>query len=180
MPSPAPDLPTLLDFEGQFEAAAQAVLATAGIVAYISQQSVKLPLINTVLAADLGPAFDELTELALPSTWPANSAPPQEYFRFTLNLEMRVEVPRDQEVPDPLNPPDVDTLLRTLRGQIRAAFLRILFPFNDTNLPYYRVSDIRPNGAITGFAPQRNIDFCSVRYLITFTIQPGAWPAWNP
>ena len=174
----APDLPTLLDFEGNFETAAQAVLATAGITGYVSQQAVKLPLISTGIFADLGPALDELTELAVPSTWPAGTPPPQEYYRFTINLELRVEVPRDGNTPTPA--PDVTTLLRTIRGQIRGAFLRVLFPFNDVNLPYYRVSDIKPSGTVTGFEAVRNIDFCSLRFTVTFAIQPGAWPQWLP
>lgn len=178
MPAVAPDLPTLLDFEGQFELAAQKVMQAAGVLSFIDQQADKLPIINTGIAADLGSAFDELTQLALPSTWDPNSAPPQEYFRYTLNLELRVEVPRDQNQPSPA--PIVDTMLRTIRGQIRAAMLRIFFPFNDSNVPYYRVSDIRPSGTQTGFESARNVDFCALRYVITFTIQPTAWPAWTP
>lgn len=179
MPSQAPDLPTLLDFEAQFEDAAEAILEAAVIAAFTSQENTKLPLINTGISADLGPAIDELTDLALPSTWDPAKTPPQEYFRFTLALEFRIEVPRDENTPTP--PPAQVTVLRTIRAKIRAVMLRIMFPFNDSNLPYYRVSDIRPNGATTGeTGSSRNIDFCALRYLITFTIQPTAWPAYVP
>lgn len=176
----ATDLPTLLDFEGQFEDAAQAMLAASSITAYISQQAVKKVLINTGLAFDTGAAVNELTQLALPPGWPVGQQPPQEYFRFTGNLTVQIEVPRDQNAPTPA--PDVGTILRTMRGQLRALMLRVNMPFTDTNLPLLRVTDIRPGGATTGFESARNIDFCTLSFAISFLIKPDSWPAypWNP
>lgn len=174
----APDLQTLFDFEGQFEDAAQAILVASGIAGYISQQAAKIPIINTGLGFDVNPAIDELTQIPSPNNWPAGQAAPQEYFRYTGNLEFRVEVPRDQETITPASAGSVDTLMRSVRGKLRATMMRCVMPFTDANLPYYRVSDIRPNGTTTGYEAVRNIDFCSVRFVVTFAIQPGAWPAW--
>ncbi len=171
----APNLSALFDFEGQFETGAQAVLDTAGITAYLSQGASKLPLLETGISFDLMGALDELTQIPSPSNWPAGQAAPQEYFRYTGSLELRVEVPRDQETPSVMG---VDTLMSQIRGQVRAAFMRCVMPFTDANLPYYRVSDIKPNGTTTGYESVRNIDFCALRFVITFAIQPTAWPAW--
>ncbi len=172
---PATNLPELFDFEGQFETAAQAILAASGIAAYISEQAVKLPLLNTGVGFDVGPAIDQLTFLTKPTNWPADREPPQEYFRYTGLLEFRVEVPRDQ---NGATLPGVDTLLRQVRGQIRSAMMLCVAPFNATNLPFYRVSDIRPNGTTTGYEAVRNIDFCSLRFAVTWAILSTAWPAW--
>lgn len=171
----APNLTALFDFEGQFEDAAQAILVATGIAAYISQQAAKMPLLNTGIGFDVNPAIDELTQIPAPNNWPVGQAAPQEYFRYTGNMEFRVEVPRDN---DNASVTGVDTLMQQIRGQIRAAMMRCCMPFTATNLPYYRVSDIRPNGTTTGYEAQRNIDFCSVRFVITWAIQPTAWPAW--
>ncbi len=172
---PATNLPELFDFEGQFETATQAILVASGIATYISQQAVKLPLISTALGLDVNPAIDELTQIPAPTNWPAGQPPPQEYFRYTGNLEIRVEVPRDQ---NGASMPGVDTLLSQIRGQVRAAMMRSCAPYTDANLPLYRVSDIKPNGTSTGYESVRNIDFCSLRFVLTWAIQPGAWPAW--
>ncbi len=173
----ATDLTQLFDFEGAFEDAAQVILATNGITAFISQQADKIPLIAAEIGCDIGPAIDELNQIPAPTNWPANQAPPQEYFRYVAALEFVVEVPRDQEG-QVIDPSSVATLLREVRGRIRAAMMRVVYPFNGTNLPLYKVTDIRPNGTTTGFEAKRNIDFCSLRFLATFEIRPDAWPAW--
>ncbi len=173
--SQAPNLPTLFDFEGQFEDAAQAILVASGIAAYISQEALKMPLLSTGIAFDVGPALDELNQLPKPSNWPADTAAPQDYFRYTGSIEFSVSVPRDD---DDASLPGVQTLMRQIRGQIRAAMMRVVFPFNDTNLPYLRVTDIRPAGASTSTQQPRNVDVCSMRFEVSFLIQDGAWPDW--
>ena len=172
----APNLIVLFDFEGQFEAASVPVLAASGITGYISQQAVKLPLPYTGIAADAGPAKDQLTFLPSPPGW-TGETPPQDYYVYPLNLSLLCEVPRDA---NGAVDPNVPTFLAELRARIRAAFMRILMPFDDTNLPYYRVTDIRPNGAQVGYDAKRNVDFVDVRFLITFVIKPDSWPAWTP
>ena len=172
---PAQNLTQLLDFEGQFETAAQAVRAANGITAYISEQTAQLPLLSTGISFDIAPALDQLTFLPKPSNWPANTPPPQDFFRYTATLEFRIEVPRDRNT---ATVPGVATLFAEFRGKIRSAFMRTMAPFNSTNLPYYEISDIRPAGALTGTEGVRNIDFCSLRFAITFAIKPTAWPAW--
>lgn len=172
---PAQNLPDLLDFEGHFETAAQQILTANGIAAYISEQQVKLPLLNTGIGIDIAPALDALRFLPKPSNWPVDREAPQDFFRYPSMMEFRIEVPRDA---NGASLPGVDTMLREVRGKIRAAMLMCCAPFNAANLPYYRVSEIRPNGTITGFEAVRNIDFCSIRFAITFAIVDGAWPAW--
>lgn len=175
MPSQAANLVELYDFEGQFEVAAQGVLAAAGITAAISQAAAQLPLVTTGISFDVQLATGDLALLATPPGWPANTPPPQEYFRYTATLEFRVEVPRDRNTP---TIPQVQTLFSEFRGKVRAYFGRIAAPFDETNLPYYEIGDIKPAGAFTGFEGVRNIDFCAIRFAVTFAIRPTAWPTW--
>lgn len=179
---PAPNLPALLDFEGQFEVAAQQIMTANGITAYISQQNVKEELVSTGIGLDVSPAIDEQTPLspadggpALPSNWPSGQPAPQEYFRYAGNLEFRIEVPRDGET---AGIPGLANFMGECRGKIRAAMMRCVMPFTAGNLPWLRVSNIRPNGTSTGWERERNVDFCSVRFEVTWSIQPSAWPAW--
>lgn len=175
MSVPASSLAELYDFEGQFEEAAQAVLVSSNIVAFISQSRKQLPLINTGVDFQVGPALDQLTFLPLASgqTQPVE----QEYFRYTGVLELSVSVARDTA----RSPGDaVASFLDQIRGLVRAAFMRSQWPFQDSNLPYYRVSDIQPAGTTTGFNQVRNADEVSLRFTITYAIQPTAWPTGFP
>lgn len=171
----APNLAALFDFEGQFESAAQTILDDSGILSFVERSQEKLPLINTGIAFTTGPAIDELTFLPLAS---GETERRQEYFRYTGNLELRVEVNRD--TPQAPKLPGVDTLLAESRALIRGAFLRALWPFRDSNLPYCRVTDIRPAGTVAIFDQQRNTDISSLQFAITFEIQPAAWPSGFP
>lgn len=176
MASPAPSLTALLDFETQFEAATQAILETSGIAAYVSEQQQKLPLIHTGINFECGPAIDQLTFLPLGGQ---PTQVQQEFFRYQGTLEFMISVNRD--TPREGTDAGSTTFLTQCRGRIRAAFLQSQWPFDDTNLPYYRVSEIRPNGAasLTGDGAL-NTDIISLRFLVTFAIQPGAWPTGFP
>lgn len=171
----APSLPALLDFEGQFESAAQAILKDSGVAAFVSQAKKQLPLISTGVIFETSEALDQLTFLPLASgqTQPTE----QEYFRYKGTLELEVQVNRDT-ARSPVD--EVGTFLAQVRGLVRAAFLQSQWPFQDSNLPYYRVSAIRPTGTITGYDQPRNSDVVSLRFEITFAIQPTAWPAGFP
>ena len=75
----APTLAALLAFESNFETAAQALLASSGINAFISQQGQKLPTINTGVHLDVGQALDELTILPLGGR---SATDLQDFFRY--------------------------------------------------------------------------------------------------
>ncbi len=171
----APNLSALLDFEGQFESAAQAILQSSGINAFVSQNAAQLPLINAGVNFDLGAALDELT--ILPKGGQA-AATEQDFFRYTGNLVIQMSVDRDtSRQPDQSG---VQTFLAQARALIRAAFMQSQWPFDDTNLPYCRVSQIRPMGTTSGYNQPRNCDLISLRFEITFAIQPSAWPTGFP
>lgn len=171
----APNFVTLFDFEGRFEAAAQDVLETAGINSFISRQTDKLPTINTGVVFSVGPALDELTFLPLDV---GQSPPPdQEYFRYTGNLQLRLEVERDTQKPN--SAAGVSSFFAEARSLIRRAFMRSQWPFRDSNLLYYRVSNIRPNGGTEGLDPVRNLDSLILQFEVTFAIMQDAWPV-NP
>jgi hypothetical protein len=175
MASAAPDLQTLYDFEGQFEKSAQAVLTAAGVLSYIERSKKQLPTINTGISFNAGAAIDELTLLPLA---PNQQPPPwQEYFRYQGELEFSVEVPRDTERSSEIS---ITDFLAQIRGLIRGAFMLSQQPFRDDVLPYYRVSDLRPNGSITGLNIPRNSDSVILKFAVTFAIQPTAWPAGFP
>lgn len=174
---PAPNLTTLFDFEGQFEKAADEILANVLIDAYQTGGDQQLPLVNTGVFFDLGPAVEgKFAQLSPPSTWPTGEAGPQEYFIYTASLEFRVEVPRDDRAPTTTG---VDTMLSQIRGKLREEMMQCVHPFNDTNLPYYKVARIRPDGSSSGESgPPRNADRAFIRYAINFEIKKNAWPAW--
>lgn len=172
---PATSLAQLYDFEGQFESAAQAVLVDSSIVSFISHTKKQLPLINTGIGFQVGPALDQLTFLPLA---PGQTNPvEQEYFRYTGVLELNISVARDT-ARSPTT--DVTNFLDQIRGLVRAAFMRSQWPFQDSNLPLLRVSDIQPAGTTTGFNQVRNSDEVSLRFTVTFAIQPTAWPVGFP
>ncbi len=172
----ATNLVELMDFEGNFEVAAQGVVVANGITGYITQTNIQADLINAGISFVAGPALDELTELPKPSWWGADDPPPQDYFRYPGTLTFRVEVPRDD---NGATISGVETMLEQIRGQLRAAFMRVCEPFDATNLPLYKVSDIRPDGAAIGSSgAPRNLDFCVCRFAVTFEIKPDAWPVW--
>lgn len=178
MPLPAASIEELLNFEGNFEEAGQTILAAAGVTAFISQQQVQLFKgrdIYTGIGLDLGPATDELQQIPRPSNWPANTPPPAEHFRYDATFAFRVSVKRDKnQSPDP----NVDTLFAVVRSKIRNAMMLSCAPFNQTNLPFYAVSSLRPAGASWGFEVARNIDFTDLRWAMRFAINRAAWPAW--
>ena len=151
------------------------MLEDSGILAFVTQSRDQLPLINTGVDFTVNAAIDQLTFLPLA---PGQTNPvEQEYFRYTGVLEVAVEVPRDT-ARSPTT--DAVSFLAQVRGQVRAAFMRSQWPFDDTNLPLYRVSDIIPAGTVDGFDQVRNADTCSLRFTVTFAIQPSAWPAGFP
>lgn len=172
----APNLAALFDFEGQFETAASAVLEASGINAFISQDPKKLPLINTGITLETGPALDQL--FFLPIATGQTVPNEQEYMRYTATLVLEVSVNRDTQRQPAFE--GVTTFLAQTRSLVRAAFMRSQWPFDDTNLPYYRVSDIRPMGTNDGSDEVRNVDLISLRFVITFAIQPTAWPIGFP
>lgn len=176
MPSQAENLAQLMDFEGNFETAGQAVMAAAGVTAYIDQQAEKIPVTNVSLQADVGAAIDELTEIPAPDNWPEGMAPPQEYFRYPLALEFRIEVKLDA---NEATLPAVLTLVGQFRGLIRAAMMRCTNPFTDQNLPLYKVSDIKPAGSTAGVTQAKNVFACVLRFTATFEIRDTAWPDWD-
>ena len=171
----ARNLSELLDFEGAFERAAQTILDGLGFETLISQANVKAPLIYVKAYADLGPAIDELTILPLGGQ---TTQQQQDFFRYTLMLTTEVSVPRDTA--KPAADAGVTSFLAQARAQIRAAFMMSQWPFQDSNTPFVRVSEIRPMGTSTGFLQPRNCDMTTLRFQITFAIQPTAWPAGFP
>lgn len=171
----APSLAALYDFESAFESAAQAVLQTSGINAFVSQQQAKLPIIYTGISFNVGAAYDELTILPIGGRAARDL---QDYFRYSGGLELEISVTRDQ-AKDP-DQAGALSFLGQVRGLARGAFMMSQWPFNDVNLPYYRVSNIRPDGTNNGFDVRRNVDLVTLRFAVDFAIQPTAWPAGFP
>lgn len=162
----------LYDFEGNFEIAAQAVVVSAGLVAYIQAVQSRMDLVYAGISFDAGAALDELIETPKPAGW-GDDPPPQEYFHYDGTLDFRVSVPRDKnQAPNP----DVESLMSFYRARIRNFFRLSCSPFTAINLPYYRVSSIRPQGGSHGYEAQRNLDFQNMRFAVRWQIAPDAWP----
>ena len=157
------NLEEIFDFETAFEKAAQAILTTAGISAFISQQQESLPTVSTGISFDVGSATEARTIV------PSGN---QEYFKYRGTMTMEVAVARDEAGGD-----GTSTFLAKIRAKIRVAMMRSKVPFTVTNLPLYIVDDIKPEGTTTGLDAVRNQDLVSLRFAIAFHIRPNAWPA---
>jgi hypothetical protein len=175
MPAAAPNLTALFDFEGQFEKAAQEILADVLIDVYKTGDDQQVPVTNATIAFDVGPATEgKFAQLTAPASYPVGAPPPQEYFIYSASLEYRVEVPRDDREPTIAG---VESMLAQIRGKLREVMMQSVRPFNETNLPYYKVSRIRPDGASSGEGAN-NTDRAFLRFALLFEIRKTAWPAW--
>lgn len=173
MPLAAPNLPAMYAFEENFTVALGAVMIAIGVPAYVDQQAAKIPITNVLSAVDIGNAIDEKTEVPVPADWPADQAPPQEYFRYPVNFEFVIGVPLDD---NNATVEGAETMVGQLTGLIRAGMSLISQPFTAENLPYYRVTDIRPAGTSAGVMQQKNVYVCTMRFVGTFEIRNTAWP----
>jgi hypothetical protein len=173
---PAPNLPTLFDFEGQFENAALELLTAVVINAYASGGDQQTAVENCGIQFTLGPAVEgKFAQLPKPASWPVGEPAPQEYFIYDATLEFRAEVPRDDPAP---TIEGVSSKLGEIRGKLREEMMQCVRPFTETNLPYYKVSRIRPAGSSYGENQQRNTDVAFIRYTLRLEIRPDAWPTW--
>jgi hypothetical protein len=175
MPSAAPNLATLLDFEGQFETAAAGILTAIMVNAYATGEDQQIALEKSGISFDLGPALEgKFAQLPKPASWPANAPAPQEYFIYDASLTFEVGVPRDDQGTDVEG---VTNKLSEIRGKLREVMMQSVRPFNEVNLPYYKVARIRPDGS-SSQQGDKNRDTAFLRFSLRFEIRNTAWPAW--
>jgi hypothetical protein len=165
--SPAPDLPTLLDFETQFEDKAAAILAAAGITAAITKarSTANVPTLDIAIRFDVGEALNH---------WGITPGGKAHYDMFNGKLEITLFADRDANA----DSADVNyAQFQLLRGKIAAAFLEGLNPFG--GMDWLDVSSffVRPLGRNAGLGESKLQDLCTMTWAVRFGIIKAAWPS---
>ena len=154
----------LLDFEEQFEAAALAVIAGAAIPALVAKSAEEPAELNCAVNFIPGAATGSRQLVA----------GRQEYDRYVGVLELEVSGTRPFDAGS--ETAGVSTRLAEVRAKLRNLFRESQWPFNDDNLPFYRVSRLQPDGTVNGIIEATMQDTVLLRFKVEFGIQPGAWP----
>ena len=160
---PAPDLKTLLDFETNFETATKSFLATdtgltaTDLFASLDQDTFVLPRLEVMFEA--GEAID-------PPVIASSTYNPTEYGKFRGTLTVRILT--DGAIGG------TNTTHRELRGKVRTSLRIRASNFTDTNLPYYEVNYLRPNGA--NYEVDGDIMMTILSYDVAFSFKSDAYP----
>lgn len=161
---PAPDLKTLLDFETNFETASKSFLATdtgltaTDLFAGLDQDTFVLPRLEVMFEA--GEAIDPPVRVNLTDD-------PTEYGKFRGTLTVRILT--DGSISG------TNTEHRELRGKVRASLMIRASNFTSTNLPYYEVNYLRPNGA--NYEVDGDIMMTILSYDVAFSFKSDAYPS---
>ena len=160
---PAPDLHTLHDYETNFENALKDFLPTdtgltvTDLFASLDQDSFVLPRLEVMFEA--GEAIDPPVKVNLTDD-------PTEYGKFRGTLTVRIL--SDASISG------TNTEHRELRGKVRASLMIRASNFTNTNLPYYEVNYLRPNG--TNYEVDGNIMMTILSYDVMFSFKSDAYP----
>lgn len=164
--SPATDLPTLLDFETQFEDETAIILASAGITAAITKARAvaNVPTLDLAVRFETGAAIEH---------WGRTPGGKNHYDIFNGVLEITLFADRDENA-DATS--DVYAQFQTLRGKVSAALLEGLNPFS--GLDWLDVSSgfLRPTGRNAGISENKLQDLCTMTWAVRFGIIKAAWP----
>ena len=162
---PAQSKKQVYAFEDAFETAAAGVMKAAGFYdSLISGANETLPESRIEIMFVLGETLNEAVLI--------NGQHVYDYFNASLRLKLVTVRPRDQ----PSLLPGVSNLHAEWLGGIRTAFEERVRPFNETNLPWYKVNTIRSSGSARDFDARWFEDFSTLSFLIEFGIRSDAWP----
>ena len=164
--TPAPDLPTLLDFETQIEDETSAILTAAGISAAITQarSTANVPTLDIAIRFETGEALNH---------WGRTPSGKAHYDIFNGRLEITLFADRDA---------NADSSganyqqFQTLRGKISAALLEGLYPFSGLDWLDVKSGFLRPTGRNAGISEGKLQDLCTMTWAMRFGIIKAAWP----
>lgn len=164
--TPAPDLPTLLDFETQIEDATHAILTAAGITAAITQAraAVNVPTLDIAIRFETGEALNH---------WGRTPSGKPHYDIFNGRLEITLFADRDENAD---STSAVYQQFQILRGKIAAALLEGLYPFSGLAWLDVKSGFLRPLGRNAGLSESKLQDLCTMSWAMRFGIIKAAWP----
>lgn len=160
---PAPNIDTLYDFEGQFDAALKAILDPVICATYTPSTPLEEPK-TPYIAAEFnqrsvaGPAGTALLRQigADPTIYP-------ECFMGQIVINLTTDRIKDQKV-------------NVLRGKLR----RIMSPqaqsFNATTLPWLQVLSLEEQNSARDVDTEHDTDVSALTWQVIYGIQPDAWP----
>jgi hypothetical protein len=168
MPTPAPDLQTLLDYEGQILPAWIKILKAADITNVDQPFSQprdsegnlipkSTPFVDVILS--------DVTPTGHQHPLPDGSASMWDAWQGT--LACRVYTTRGVDSPQQAR------ILATIRLVAQQCWQF----FNSELLPYHRVGLLKEAGGGPGVDPVQRLDYTEQRFLIKFNVHPDAWPA---
>ncbi len=164
--TPAPDLPTLLDFETQFEDETAEIFTTAGISAAITQarSTAEVPTLDIAIRFEVGEAIQH---------WGRTPSGKAHYDIFNGRLEVTLFADRDANA-DSANANYAQFQL--LRGKIAAALLEGLYPFSGLDWLDVKSGFLRPLGRNAGLGESKLQDISTMSWAVRFGIIKAAWP----
>ena len=164
--TPAPDLPTLLDFETQIETAAASVLAAAGVTAAITKAraATNNPSLELAIRFETGAAINH---------WCRTPSGKNHYDMFDGVLEITISADRDANAD---STSAVYQQFEFLRGTIAAAFLEGVYPFSGLAWLDVKSFHLRPVGRNAGISESRMQDLSTMTWSLRFGIIKAAWP----
>ena len=168
--SPAPDLPTLMDFETQFEAQTAVILDATGISAAITQirAASNVPTLDIAYQFEIGQALNHFSP-----------TPSGKYLHDMFDGVLTITVFANRD--DDANP-NLATYeqFASLRRQIAAAFVEGTWPFNTVGagLAYLdtRSFFMRPTARRAGQADEKMQDLVVMSWHVRFGIAKSSWP----
>jgi hypothetical protein len=161
---PAPDFPTLYDFEGQLETAWAAVFTTAGMTAYSQQATGDKTSAFLNLQATIGAGRRE---------YYLKSGVPDANKNFDFVLEVQIVTNRTAT--------SANATHATMRGKVRNLMERWLAVNTggsniNASLTYLRILDMSRTGGSRGVDENQRFDITTETYGGVIQVKDDAWP----
>jgi len=160
------------NIDNNFERATESIFEAAGLSAVIQGSNETLPRSRVEITFQTGQALNQGRR--------ADGALVYDYFNATLTIRIVTERPHDS----PSLIPGVSTLhsefcatVRELLEETKSLNGDYSTAFNSTNLPYYKVNKLQPQGEVRDLAVSPWLeDYTRLSYFIEFGIRSDAWP----
>ena len=160
----------LFELEALVPAAAREVLLARTPDVLTPGSSAKTPRSMTAVRFELGGVTGRQCVRAV------GGQPVTDFCEYTGTLSVDLGVAREENTPSGgADAPVVSRALTAELAAIRALFLNHPNPFVN-RLPYWQVTELRPQPTAYDLDPERQIDFATLSWQLTLTLLPGAFP----
>jgi hypothetical protein len=164
----APSLAAICDHESQFCVAARTILSGGGFADPRTPGDTRnQPATLTAIKFYRDDAVADGTRLV-------SAAPRREFSQWTGTLEILYAQPRTDNDDSAVD--GLDRVMGEKRGLIRSLFMKSVYPFDGTNLPWLIVLDIKPLRGDEGIDKDRHLDVIVERFQVTYEVRSATWP----